>query len=81
MPKGVCHDFNRLILNAIEFNEHNKLSENAVSSFYQWVICGFLNSILSPLLAGGTIVLIKFGPAQMFNFIDLIIENKINTFG
>ena len=43
-------------------------------------MAGFLNSVLSPLLTGGTIVILKkFGAWEMFNLLNLIIEKKINT--
>ena len=43
-------------------------------------MAGFLNSVLSPLLTGGTIVILrKFGAWEIFNLLNLIIEKKINT--
>jgi len=80
-PKGVCHDLDNLILNAIEFNKHNKLNRGVRFLHFlpMGYMAGFLNSILSPILTGGTIIILKkFNALTAFKLIDIIIKKKIN---
>ena len=81
-PKGVCHEFKTLIDNALTFNKHVKIGKNIRFLHFlpMGYMAGFLNSILSPLLTGGTLIIKKkFNAFEMFNLINTIIEKKIDT--
>ena len=80
-PKGICHDTENLIKNALEFNRKNNINEN--SRFYHIFpmnyMAGFLNSIISPIMAGGTIIFKeKFNINFAINFNKTLKNNNIN---
>ena len=58
LPKGICHNSKNIIRNAYEFNRKNKINKNSrlYHLFPMNYMAGFLNSIISPLVAGGTII-------------------------
>ncbi|AIU68112.1 class I adenylate-forming enzyme family protein [Vibrio coralliilyticus] len=59
VPKGVCHSVERLVKCAEVFNKHNNLSSNTkmMHVMPRFYMAGILNTFLSPLVAGGTVVL------------------------
>lgn len=70
-PKGVCHSLNSLVKNVMEFNAELKL--NAETRLYHILpmayMAGFLNTLLSPWVAGGTVLLgPRFLPAHALTF-------------
>jgi acyl-CoA synthetase (AMP-forming)/AMP-acid ligase II len=60
-PKGVCHKIEGLLENALAFNIHVGLNEKTRMMHIMPIsyMAGFLNTLLCPLLAGGTVVLAK----------------------
>ncbi|MDB9936485.1 acyl--CoA ligase [Candidatus Pelagibacter sp.] len=82
-PKGVCHLPTNLIKNAKEFNKLTKIKKNKnfLHLFPMYYMAGFLNSIISPLLAGSKIVIFdKTLLTNYLNFWTEVIEKKINYF-
>ena len=70
-PKGVCHTLDRLVGNAVAFNQSQGL--NGDTRLYHVLpmayMAGFLNTLLSPWLAGGTVLLgPRFRPAEALQF-------------
>lgn len=70
-PKGVCHTLDALVGNAMAFNESQGLSYR--TRLYHVLpmayMAGFLNTLLSPWLAGGTVVLgSRFRPVEALRF-------------
>jgi long-chain acyl-CoA synthetase len=70
-PKGVCHTLEGLVGNAVAFNQ----SQGLVSDTRLYHIlpmaymAGFLNTLLSPWLAGGTVLLgPRFRPVEALQF-------------
>ena len=79
-PKGVCHSSNSLIKNAMVFNNQNKISN---ARFYHLFpmsyMAGFLNSIISPIVCGGTIIFEdKFSIFFALNFSKIIKKKNID---
>lgn len=70
-PKGVMHRVESLLANAVAFNSAAGIDET-VRSYHalpMGYMAGFLNTVLSPLLAGGTVLLApKFTPATALDF-------------
>lgn len=70
-PKGVCHTLEALVGNAVAFNQYMGLAGDTrlyhcLSMAY---MAGFLNTLLSPWLAGGTVLLgPRFSPAEALQF-------------
>jgi len=70
-PKGVEHSVQNMISNVIAFNESVNINEDSrlfhvLPMFY---MAGFLNTILSPLVAGGTVILgERFSPLTASRF-------------
>ena len=81
-PKGVCHVAERMFGNALAFNELVGLDENTcmlhvMPMGYQ---AGFLNTLLCPILAKGSVVLApQFSSAEAINFWKVAIEYNINA--
>lgn len=70
-PKGVCHTLEGLVGNAVAFNLSQGL--NGDTRLYHVMpmayMAGFLNTLLSPWLAGGTVLLgPRFRPAEALQF-------------
>ncbi len=82
LPKGIIHDLNNLLFNAMNFNKFVGL--NDLCCMYHVLpvgyMAGLLNTILSPLLTGGKIVLGDvFSAKSSLTFWNLIIKKKVNT--
>ena len=79
-PKGICHDTENLIKNALEFNRKNNINENSrfyhiFNELYGW----FFKFIISPIMAGGTIIFKeKFNINFAINFNKTLKNNNIN---
>jgi acyl-CoA synthetase (AMP-forming)/AMP-acid ligase II len=70
-PKGVCHTLDALVGNAIAFNQCMGLDAN--TRLYHCLpmayMAGFLNALLSPWMAGGTVLLgPRFRPVEALQF-------------
>ena len=80
-PKGICHDSQNIISNAISFNKNNKIfSESRIYHLFPMsYMAGFLNSIISPLVSGGTIIFhSNFSINFAINFRKFINRYNIN---
>jgi len=80
--KGVCHTLDSLVENALAFNKNQVQSSNIV--LYHILpmayVAGFLNTLLSPWLAGGTIVLgPRFRSSELFQFWKRPLKFDVNT--
>jgi len=70
-PKGVCHTLEGLVGNVVAFNQSQSLGSD--TRLYHVLpmayMAGFLNTLLSPWLAGGTVLLgPRFRPAEALQF-------------
>jgi long-chain acyl-CoA synthetase len=70
-PKGVCHTLEALVNNAIAFNHSQGIDSN--TRMYHILpmayMAGFLNTLLSPWLAGGAVLLgPRFRPIEALQF-------------
>ena len=70
-PKGVCHTLEALVGNVVAFNKTQGL--NSDTRLYHVLpmayMAGFLNTLLSPWLAGGTVLLgPRFRPVEALQF-------------
>lgn len=82
LPKGVCHSIYNLSSNVIAFNE--ALSLSSATRLYHILpmsyMAGFLNSFLSPILAGGTVLIgPKFNPIEAMSFWTMPKQWNANT--
>lgn len=81
-PKGVCQIFDRMFGNALAFNELVGLDEqtcmlHAMPMGYQ---AGFLNTLLCPILAKGSVVIApQFSAAEAIHFWKQALEYGINS--
>lgn len=81
-PKGVCHDVGTLIDNVRAFNEMVGLGNgcrmlHVLPMFY---MAGFLNTVLSPLVAGGAVVIApRFTPQTALAFWKPAMAGAIDT--
>lgn len=70
-PKGVIHSINSLVGNAIAFNESQGV-DGDIRMYHvlpMSYMAGFLNTLLCPWLAGGTVLIgSRFRPTNAFNF-------------
>ncbi|MBU0729453.1 MAG: acyl--CoA ligase [Proteobacteria bacterium] len=81
-PKGVRHSFARMVENVSAFNRLAGIDETTVmiNVMPMSYMAGFLNTLLSPLLAGGTVIITPGFSADMArNFWPLAIQHDINT--
>jgi len=81
-PKGVCHTLDALVGNAIAFNQSQGLDEQ--TRLYHVLpmayMAGFLNTLLSPWLAGGTVLLgPRFTPQEALQFWHRPLAWQANT--
>lgn len=81
-PKGICHDLDSLLQNVIDFNKLTNISQS--TTMYHVLpmgyMAGFLNTILSPLMAGGKVVIGKqFSANSIIGFWDYALDNSCNT--
>lgn len=58
-PKGVCHNAGVLLGNVAAFNEHHEFNEKCrfMHVMPMYYMAGFLNSLLSPAIAGASVVI------------------------
>lgn len=81
-PKGVRHSVEKLLSNALAFNKASGLDENVIMLHIMPVayMAGILNTFISPILAGGTIVVEKqFSPSLAITFWNLARQYKVNS--
>jgi acyl-coenzyme A synthetase/AMP-(fatty) acid ligase len=81
-PKAVLHSVNSLIRNAKSFNELTRIDENIILYHIlpMHYMAGLLNTLISPLLAGGTVIIgEQFGPQSVFSFWEKVAQYKVNT--
>jgi long-chain acyl-CoA synthetase len=70
-PKGVCHTLDALVCNAMAFNQSMGLDVNTrqYHCLPMAYMAGFLNTLLSPWMAGGTVLLgPRFKPVEALQF-------------
>lgn len=82
LPKGVCHNLGAMIANTLAFNKLVGLNKNTVIMHVlpMGYMAGFLNTILSPVMAGGTVVISpQFNAQQAIDFWQPAIKNNANT--
>ncbi len=79
-PKGVCHSSDKLVQNAMVFNRQNKIiNARFYHIFPMSYMAGFLNSIISPIISGGTIIFDdKFSMYFGINFSKIIKNRNID---
>ena len=80
-PKGVVHSWKSMIENVVAFNERVGLDASArmLHVLPMAYMAGFLNTVLSPAMAGGTIVLgPRFGPQSALDFWSLPIRERVD---
>jgi acyl-coenzyme A synthetase/AMP-(fatty) acid ligase len=79
-PKGVCHSSENLVQNAAVFNKQNKINKaRFYHVFPMSYMAGFLNSIISPIICGGTIIFDKqFSIYFAINFSKIIKNRNID---
>ena len=81
-PKGVCHSTENMFANAVAFNALVGLDSTTVMLHVMPMgyMAGFLNTILSPILAGGSVVLApQFNASRAINFWTSAQTNNINA--
>jgi len=81
-PKGVCHDFEKLLANAMAFNDLSGVDENTCMLHVMptGYMAGLLNTFLSPLLAGGIVVLGElFDVKTALQFWNYPMEHHVNS--
>lgn len=81
-PKGVCHTLESLVGNVIAFNRSQNIdSETRLYHILPMAyMAGFLNTLLSPWLAGGAVVLgSRFRPTDALQFWKQPIAFEVNT--
>lgn len=81
-PKGVCHTLDALVGNAMAFNQSMGLDAN--TRLYHCLpmayMAGFLNTLLSPWMAGGSVLLgPRFKPAEALKFWQRLLDWNANT--
>ena len=83
IPKGIIHNLESLFNSAINFNKFNKINYKCVMAhfFSMSYMAGILNTIFSPFLAGGKIILFeRFNALSGLSFWQKAIKNKVNYF-
>jgi len=81
-PKGVCHSFESLVSNVFAFNKLTGLNSSIrmMHVLPMGYMAGFLNTILSPILAGGTVVVApQFNARTALNFWYSAMKQDINA--
>lgn len=81
-PKGVCHRTITMLENADAFNELTGLNSDTkmLHVLPMGYMAGFLNTILCPILSGGSVVLApQLNAQQAINFWSFAIKQQINT--
>lgn len=81
-PKGVMHSWSSLIANVTAFNERCSLgSETRMLHVLPMAyMAGFLNTVLSTVMAGGTVIEgQRFGPQSLLDFWSLPLRERANA--
>jgi long-chain acyl-CoA synthetase len=81
-PKAVCHCLGNMLANVVKFNELVGIDRNTrmMHIMPMGYMAGFLNTILSPLIAGGTVVVTpQFNAKEAINFWQPAIESNVNA--
>lgn len=81
-PKGVCHRAGGMLSNVMEFNAMAGLgpATRMLHVMPMSYMAGFLNTILSPLAAGGTVVVAPpFSAATALTFWKKAADGRVNT--
>ncbi len=79
-PKGVCHSLDRLLGDAQAFNRLTRLSASdaCLHLMPMTYMAGILNTLLSPWVSGGRVVLAKpFGPVTPLGFWPLVSQQGV----
>lgn len=81
-PKGVCHSWSALVNNVASFNASMKI--DASTRMYHVLpmayMAGFLNTMLSPMVAGGAIVIgRRLTPETALDFWTLPVRERVNA--
>jgi acyl-CoA synthetase (AMP-forming)/AMP-acid ligase II len=81
-PKGVCHSLNSLVRNVLAFNQALGL-DDTIRLYHclpMTYMAGFLNSLLSPWIAGGTVLVgPRFSSREALDFWARPLKWKANT--
>lgn len=82
-PKGVIHSAKNIFSNAIAFN--NAAGINQRKKFYHilpmFYMAGFLNMLISPFVAGATVIIGKeFSPQNIVDFWSVPMKYEVDTF-
>lgn len=81
-PKGVMHSWASLIANVTAFNEQCALGPQTrmLHVLPMAYMAGFLNTVLSPVVAGGTVIEApRFGPQSLLDFWSLPLRERANA--
>ncbi len=81
-PKGVMHSWSSLIANVMAFNEQCGLGPKTrmLHVLPMAYMAGFLNTVLSPVMAGGTVIEgPRFGPQSLLDFWSLPLRERVNA--
>ncbi len=81
-PKGVCHTATALLANAAAFNRHMQwdASLRMLHVLPMSYMAGFLNTLLCPLMAGGSLVLApQFDAATALRFWQPVQQHGVNA--
>ena len=82
VPKGVAHRIGGLLNNAVAFNEAMSFGPDSrfLHVFPMAYMAGFLNTLLSPFMAGASVVLAgRFGAQHALKFWDPVRRYGVNT--
>jgi acyl-CoA synthetase (AMP-forming)/AMP-acid ligase II len=82
LPKGVCHNFETLCANADAFNQGAELDESVrmLHVMPTGYMAGLLNTFLSPIIAGGCVVLGEvFDVRSALSFWETAQSNAVNA--
>lgn len=82
VPKGVCHSWSALVNNVASFNASMEIDASA--RMYHVLpmayMAGFLNTVLSPIVAGGAVVIgRRFTPETALDFWALPVRERVNA--
>ena len=81
-PKSVGHTLDNMVANVVAFNNLTGIGNNTVMLHVlpMGYMAGFLNTILSPFVAGGTVVIApQFSALSALNFWEPAIANNCNA--
>ncbi len=81
-PKGVAHSAQNLFNNATEFNKKHSFSNDTrmYHVFTMAYMAGFLNTLISPFMCGGSVVISHaFGASTALRFWEAPIKYEVNT--